>query len=243
MTNNTDNQTTTPKNKKVFIITPIGNENSSINLEARGLIETIKPVLEEKSFDIDNPMDSQKPGSISQHIISEIVHDDLVVVNLTDQNPNVMYELAIRHSANKPLIIFIREDQLDSIPFDIKDQRVIPYVNQLYGANQLQSKTRGMIDLALKDDANSPIFEATKQIILKKGETQDVSISDALNDIRKKLDDIGSPSIPHGVTWSDTQDSVNVRENPTKVRNVWEAKTLSSRKSVDNSNNDGWLRR
>lgn len=49
--------------------------------------------------------------------------DALVVADLTGSNPNVMYELAIRHAAAKHAI------QITSsrLPFDIQGMRTIPF--------------------------------------------------------------------------------------------------------------------
>jgi hypothetical protein len=48
-----------------------------------------------------------------------------VIADLTDQNPNVFYELAIRHSSRKPLIQLMTSGQ--AIPFDVATERTIFY--------------------------------------------------------------------------------------------------------------------
>src|SRR5262249_8345441 len=48
---------------------------------------------------------------------------DLVIADLTGLNPNVIYELAVRHSFNKIAIHLI--DKAATIPFDLKDERTI----------------------------------------------------------------------------------------------------------------------
>ena len=47
----------------------------------------------------------------------------LVIADLTDSNPNVFYELAIRHAIRKPYIQVISEGQ--KIPFDLSGIRTI----------------------------------------------------------------------------------------------------------------------
>lgn len=50
---------------------------------------------------------------------------DLVIADLTGHNANVIYEVAIRHCFNKPIISLI--DQKEKVPFDFFDERVIHF--------------------------------------------------------------------------------------------------------------------
>jgi hypothetical protein len=49
-------------------------------------------------------LDIASPGSITDYIINQLIDADLMVANLTGPNPNVLYELAVRHAANKPIV-------------------------------------------------------------------------------------------------------------------------------------------
>lgn len=66
-------------------------------------------------------------GSISQeftkHIIEYIVKSRLVIVDLSYHNPNVFYELAIRHMMRLPIVQIVRK--ADPIPFDINQMRTV----------------------------------------------------------------------------------------------------------------------
>ena len=50
---------------------------------------------------------------------------DLCVAVLTFLNPNVFYELALRHCVGLPVICLIERGQ--SLPFNVSDMRVIEY--------------------------------------------------------------------------------------------------------------------
>ncbi|KYK33270.1 MAG: hypothetical protein AYK19_14080 [Theionarchaea archaeon DG-70-1] len=57
------------------------------------------------------------------------MEDDLVIADLTEKNPNVFYELAIRHAVRKPVVQIIKHDE--KIPFDVVTQRTIHYDTDL----------------------------------------------------------------------------------------------------------------
>jgi hypothetical protein len=63
------------------------------------------------------------PGMIGDRVISDIIHAELVVADLTDLNPNAFYELGIRHSTEKPTIHIARSGT--PLPFDNVAHRTI----------------------------------------------------------------------------------------------------------------------
>lgn len=174
-------------------------------------------MLEDKNFEIHNPMDSTAPGSISKDIIQKIVDDDLVIVNLTGQNPNVMYELALRHASNKPVVILIRSDEIQNIPFDIKDERVIPYDNQLFGLDSIKKQFGDHVDAALAGEFSSPVQEATKKVVLQQTTDESISIQEAFEGIQVRLDKlerkIDNPNLK-GTTWGDLEEDKEQAPTP-----------------------------
>src|SRR3989442_91101 len=86
----------------------------------------ISPAAERCGYDqIIRADQIPRPGWITSQIIEHIVDDDLVIADLTDQNPNVFYELALRHGTRKPVVLLICRGQ--RIPFDVSQNRVIEY--------------------------------------------------------------------------------------------------------------------
>ena len=132
------------QNRRCFIITPIGNSNSAIRRKIDGLIEeVIEPVLKELKYDVIVSHRISESGSMTNAIIKGVYESDLVIANLTDNNPNVMYEVALRHASAKP-IIHITEN-INDLPFDINDQRTIEYTDDMAGAHKLKDDLRNMI--------------------------------------------------------------------------------------------------
>jgi len=112
--------------KTLFIISPIGPRNSDIRKhfdKVRNHI--IDPVASDKGYTTLRSDNIARPGRITSQIIEHLKNDDLVVADLSRKNPNVYYELAIRHAVKKSVIL-IGESELD-IPFDLAAQRVISY--------------------------------------------------------------------------------------------------------------------
>lgn len=62
---------------------------------------------------------------VIKEAVKRIFDDDLVVADLTDHNPNVFYELSVRHAVSKPFVQIITEGQ--DIPFDVQGMRLIIY--------------------------------------------------------------------------------------------------------------------
>lgn len=156
------------KKKKCFIITPIGADNTEIRRAADGLIDSVlEPILNKKDFEVIVAHRIDSPGSITSQVIDHIIKDDLVIANLTTLNPNVMYELGVRHATRKAVISLAENGT--NLPFDISDERTIFYKNDMAGVNDLKDRLINMIDEAILDEEpDNPIYRVVKQNIMKK---------------------------------------------------------------------------
>lgn len=73
--------------------------------------------------------DSTGVANITRTIIKKIFNADIVIVDISTLNPNVMFELGLRLSLPKMTII-IKDDATD-LPFDIKDIYILNYPHSL----------------------------------------------------------------------------------------------------------------
>ncbi len=111
--------------KRCFVIAPIGREGGDTRRRSDQILRhVIDPVVTglgyERALRADRISES---GRISRQIIQHIVEDELVVADLTESNPNVYYELALRHAIKKPFVQLLAGN--DPLPFDVADQRTI----------------------------------------------------------------------------------------------------------------------
>lgn len=115
--------------KKCFVVSPIGENGSDIRKRADQVLKhVIIPSAIECGFnegDIVRADTISNPGAITHQIITSIIHSDLVIADLTGNNANVYYELAIRHVLRKPYVQIC--DINTPLPFDVKNQRTIMF--------------------------------------------------------------------------------------------------------------------
>lgn len=155
------------KMKTCFIVTPIGNDETNTRRATEGLIRSvIRPVLEAMDFEVSVAHHLDDAGSITTQVIEHILYNDLVIANLTELNPNVMYELAVRHCTKKPTIVLAEKGT--SLPFDITTERTIFYQNDMHGAEDLKPKLKKAVASAIVEtESDNPVSRVEKNAIIK----------------------------------------------------------------------------
>jgi hypothetical protein len=109
----------------------------------------IKPAVSEAGGKFENGITCRRgdeivgPGSITREIVSSIYTADVVIADLTGNNPNVFYELGIAHCmGNKTVMI---TQNLVSVPFDVSAYRLIRYDPTPEGLAALRSEIAGAV--------------------------------------------------------------------------------------------------
>lgn len=115
------------RKKTCFVICPIGKEDSDRRRWSDDVLDLIiTPVVEEMGYSIPIRADRiNESGIITSQIVELLVESDLVIADLSFGNPNVFYELAVRHVTKKPCIHLIRTQ--DENPFDTASNRAIVF--------------------------------------------------------------------------------------------------------------------
>ena len=110
--------------KTCFYVTPIGAEESEERAHSDLFLESIvAPAIEEFDLEIVRADQIAKPGIITAQVIEHLANARLVVADLSFHNPNVFYEVALRHAIRRPIVQIIRA--ADRIPFDLDQFRTI----------------------------------------------------------------------------------------------------------------------
>lgn len=115
--------------KICFVVSPIGELNSPDRRRADQVLKyVIAPAVEPLGYKTKRADEIPEPGIITNQILQLLVEAELVVADLTNQNPNVFYELAFRHALGKPFVHLIAAGQ--KIPFDVGGMRAIVFDHQ-----------------------------------------------------------------------------------------------------------------
>ena len=205
---------TEEQKKQCFIITPIGGDNTETRIKADGLIRAvILPVLDELDIEGKAAHQIDASGSITKQVIVRIVNDDLVIANLTELNPNVMYELAVRHAKRKPVVVLAEKGTV--LPFDIAQERTLFYTNDMIGVEELKPRLKAAIEKALEEkDPDNPIYNAIQDNIMRVAATEKATdtekyILDRLEDISTQLNQVKKQ--PVNTTTTGSRVSIGIR--------------------------------
>ena len=116
----------TDQKPRCFVIAPIGPNDSEIRKRSDKVLKHIFRKALSHKYEVTRGDEIDEPGMITSQVLRAVQESHLVVADLTGHNPNVLYELAVRHAIEKPVIHAI-EPKLSKIPFDIAGFRTIEF--------------------------------------------------------------------------------------------------------------------
>jgi len=182
------------KEKVCFVIAPIGAEKSEIRTRSDQVLKhVITPAVKECGYKAVRADKISEPGIITSQVIQHLLNDPLVIADLTGHNPNVFYELAVRHAARKPCVHIIQKGE--AIPFDVSQSRTIDFdYRDLDSADHCREELIRQIHNVEKDpsDVDSPISVAMDLQMLRQSknplETSNAQIISMLQDIRSSME-------------------------------------------------------
>lgn len=115
--------------KKCFVIMPFG-EKPDVGGRLLDFDKVykylIKPPIVAMGIECIRCDEIGKPGLVHSEMIGHIYEDDIAVVDITTLNPNVFYELGVRHALRASVTVLIRKKDT-KLPFNIQGLRAIEY--------------------------------------------------------------------------------------------------------------------
>jgi len=134
----------TGQSRLCFVIMPFSATASCTKRQWTSLFENVlKPAVENADYACHRSTATR--GNIIAAILENLRDAYVVLADLTDQNPNVFYELGVRHALKNRTILIAQDEKF--IPFDLR-----PYATYVYngktkrGREELAARLRALLD-------------------------------------------------------------------------------------------------
>lgn len=145
-----------PNLRRCFVIMPIGDKASPVGDPLRvryeagvQLIEkVIEPACAENGLEPIRADELSRPGEIPEQVFRLLRDSPVVIADVTEGNPNVMYELGLRHSKD---LLTLHIGETGTLPFDISSIRTIPFSRTAAGYIDLRDALSKALATGLRD--------------------------------------------------------------------------------------------
>jgi CheY-like chemotaxis protein len=112
--------------KKCFVIMPFSSTKSCTSAQWEHIFDNIiKPAVERAGFNYICEKSKLRIGHIIIDILDNLNAADVVIADLTDWNPNVFYELGVRHALRDSTVLITQS--IKKAPFDLRPYAMIEY--------------------------------------------------------------------------------------------------------------------
>lgn len=181
------------------MIAPIGDEGTEVRRRSDQILAHIIDVAaKECGYETLRADKISEPGIITSQIIQHLLDDPLVIADMTGHNPNVFYELAVRHAIRKPVVQLIEKGE--KVPFDVAATRTIQVDHHdLDSVAKCRQEITSQIRAVEKDpaDVDTPISAAIDlQQLRRSGNPMEKSAAEIisiLQSLNTKIETITSP--------------------------------------------------
>jgi tetratricopeptide (TPR) repeat protein len=133
---------------KCFVAMPIRKDGTPEHAHFKAIYDqVIRPVVTAAGYAVTRSDEIQRPGAITRDIILSLADADVVIADLTDLNPNVFYELGVRHALRgRGTLMIVDTSRTESIPFDLGAYRVIQFKGELTGIGRLAQELEAFLN-------------------------------------------------------------------------------------------------
>lgn len=168
-----------------FFIAPIGDEGTRERDRSDGILEFIvQQAAAELGLVAVRADQIGRPGQITLQVLDHVLGAKAAVADLTELNPNVFYELAVRHTARLPVVLIA--DKNESLPFDIAQMRTVFFDHtDLRSANACRTAIVSQLKEAFSGAVDSPIATTVDVKALQGGNTVERNTADLVQAVEQ----------------------------------------------------------
>lgn len=177
-------------NRICFVLSPIGREGTETHQKFREVLDfVIKPAVEPHGYNLQvlRADDIERSGSFIKDILEYISGAFIVIADLTTQNPNVFYELGVRHALS-PRTILIAQT-LEEIPSDLREYRTIVYDMTAKGAalfrQRLEKYLKEIHSNPLR--ADNPVLDRLDSVVANRARELEIEIGELRSQLEAVL--------------------------------------------------------
>jgi len=151
-----------------FVISPIGKTGSDEYKNFKEVLDyVIKPAAKNSGFKLKviRADDIERAGSFIKDILQNLLDSFVVIADLTGKNPNVFYELGVRHSLSSRTILIAQS--LEDIPSDLREYRTVIYDTTAKGASDFQTRVTKYLEeiYAEPNRPDNPVLDRLGSIL------------------------------------------------------------------------------
>lgn len=166
--------------EECFVISPIGPEGSPERDRSDEVFKyMIAEAVDELNLVAVRGDQVDEPGQITRQVIDHVLGARAAVADLTFLNPNVFYELAVRHTARLPVALIAEKGS--DLPFDLSQMRTIYFDRSSMGSvSECRRQIVAHLRRALEGAVESPVMTSIDVRKLAEGSSADRSIAEIL---------------------------------------------------------------
>jgi hypothetical protein len=164
---------------KCGIIMPISTLDGLLPSHWEDVKGILREAIEAAGFEAELVSETEESTIIHKTIIQNLYNNPIVVCDVSGKNPNVMFELGVRLTFDKPTVV-VKDDKTD-YSFDMSPIEHVGYPRDLrfhqivQFKEKLAAKVKATYELATKDRNYSTFLKHFGQFILPKLEQKEVS--------------------------------------------------------------------
>ena len=148
--------------RSCFVIMKFGSTDDEAKLSKAKYEHLILKAACESGYNFENviraDLEGVMGGNLDKNIILNLAQAEIVIADISDSNPNVLYELGVRHTLKRKGTVLIKE-KTSNIPFDLANHYIHSYTFEMLS---LTDEIKNMSDYIKKrrnNSIDSPVHE------------------------------------------------------------------------------------